>query len=352
MKSSIIITLIAFIVTTFSYSEAKGNYKTKIKQNGVAEIGLRYDDKGMRLGNSGSWIKSNEFSRIGNIEVDLKFIPFKNNYLAFDVEYELGLPTVNIEKLYLAFLLKKRNIIKIGYMKKKFGLESIIGKSDRKTIDKSAVYEYVKSFNIYGEDLMLQYQWKKKFNNKLKSIKFWSAIGGDASKKYFFVLGNSLAVRPGTICASLMYINSESLTDDEEYLLASLAFQQKYKFLSTDLELIGGNDPSASEIEELLGDDRTVVFLGGRIQQAYSIPFNFKVIPEIVPLWEANIIIKDLETDKRSFQFSPGLNVYLGKKKISQLMLGVDLRYSSHAPNHEEMSRNQISYIGEFKFQW
>lgn len=352
MKKTIIITLAFLMLSHFGSVEAKGNFKTKIKQEGIAEIGLRYDDKGMRLDNTSSWIKSNEFSRIGNIEVDLKFIPFKNNYLAFDVEYELGLPTIDIEKLYLAFLLKKNNTVKVGYMKKKFGLEAIIGKKDRKTIDRSAVYEYVKSFNVYGEDLMIQYQWKKKLNKKLQSLKFWSALGGDASKKYFFVLGNSLSVKPGTINTSIMYINSESITDDEEYFLASIAFQQRYKFLATDLELIGGNDPSASEIEELLGDDRTVVFMGGRIQQAYHIPFNCKAFPEIVPIWEANIIIKDIETDKRSLQFSPGINVYLGKKKISQLMIGIDLRYSSHAPTHEEMSRNQISYIGEFKFQW
>lgn len=352
MKKTIIIALIATILLAFSFVEAKETFKTKIKQNGVAEIGLRYDDKGMHLKSTNSWIKSDEFQRIGNIEVDLKFIPFKKNYLAFDVEYEVGLPTINVEKLYIAFLLEKNNTIKIGYMKKKFGLEAIKGKRTRNTIDKSAVYDYIKSFNVYGEDVMLQHQWKKDLNKKLKTFKIWSAIGGDASKKYFFVVGSSILVPPGNITASIMYINSESLTDDEEYLLASLAFEQKHKFFTTDFELIGGNDPSASEIEELFGDDRTVVFIGGRIQQTYHIPFNFKVIPEIVPLWEVNIIMKDLETDKRCIQFSPGINFFLGKRKITQLMLAVDLRYSSNAPHHEELSRNQVSFLGEFKFQW
>lgn len=352
MKYHSIITLVFLILLISGISEAKSSLKTKIKQNGIAEIGMRYDDKGMPLKGTSSWIKSDEFQRIGKIEVDLKFIPFKKNYLAFDVEYEIGLPTIEIEKLYLGFLLPKNNRIKVGYMKKKFGLEAINGKRERLSIDKSAVYSYIKSFNVYGEDIMLQHQWKRKFENKLQEIKIWSAFGGDASKKYFLVLGGSVQLKPGNITASLMHINSESVRDDNEYVLASIAFEQIHRYITSDIEFIGGNDPSASQIEKLLGDERTVVFIGARLQQAYHIPIKFKVVPEIVPLWEANIIYKDIETEKRCIQFAPGVNFYLGKKKITQLMLATDFRYSSNGPDHEEMSRYQISFLGEFKFQW
>lgn len=353
MEKRRLITFTILILLSFStLISAKNGLKTKITHNGIAEIGLRYDDKGMPLSGGDSWIKSDEFQRIGQIEVDLKFIPFKKNYLAFDAEYEIGLPTINIQKLYLAFLLKDNHTIKAGYMKKRFGLEAIKGKRKRLTIDKSAVYDYIRSFNVYGEDLMLQYQWKKNINKKISDVKAWGAIGGDASEKYFFVLGGEAKIRAGNFITSIMYINSESAIDDDEYLIASLAFEQKHKFITTDIELIGGNDPSASRIEELMGDGRTVVFMGGRILQGYHIPFNFKVIPMIVPLWELNIVMQDIEEDKRSLQFSPGLNIYLGKKKITQLMFGLDLRYSSNAPNHEEMSRYQVSYLGEFQFKW
>lgn len=352
MRHHSIITLVFFILLATNISEAKSSLKTKIKQNGVAEIGMRYDDKGMPLKGVSSWIKSDEFQRIGKVEVDLKFIPFKKNYLAFDVEYEIGLPTINVEKLYLGFILPKNNKLKVGYMKKKFGLEAIKGKRERLSIDKSAVHSYIKSFNVYGEDLMLQYQWKKELNKKLQAVKIWSAFGGDASKTYFLVLGSSLQLKPGNITTSFMHINSESVRDDDEYLLASIAFEQIHKYITTDIEIIGGNDPSASQIEKLLGDERTVVFIGARAQQAYHIPLKFKVIPEIVPLWETNIILKDVDTEKRTIQFSPGVNFYLGKKKLTQLMLATDLRYSSIGPDHEEMSRYQISFLGEFKFQW
>lgn len=347
---SIIITLILVLVQP---NFAKAKLKPKVKQSGTAEIGLRYDDKSIKLNNGiGSWVKSSEFERIGKIEVDLKFIPFKKNYLAFDVEYEVGLPTINVEKLYIAFLLERNQRVKMGYMKKRFGLEEIKGKNERISFDKSAIYDYVRSFNIYGEDLMIQHEWNKTLNKRVQKVKTWASIGGDASKKYFFILGSELKFKPINLLCSIMYINSESIIDDEEYYLASLGFEQKHKIITTDFEIMSGNDPNASRIEKIMGDARTVIFTGARVLQSYHIPFKINAIPQIVPYWELNFIMKDFETENRSYQFTPGVNVYLGKKKITQLMLGLDTRYCSKAPTHQDLCRYQISYLGEFKFQW
>lgn len=348
----IITLIITLIVISPAFAKLEKNSGVKVSHSGIAEVGARYDDMGMKLPDIGSRIKSNEFERIGKIEIDLKFQPFKYNYLAFDVEYEIGLPTINIEKLYIGFLLKKNHTLKIGYQKKHFSLESIQGKSKRLFIDRSALYDHVKSFNVFGEDLMFKHQWQKEISNTENVLKTWTAIGGDASERYFLVAGSCLKLPPGKITASVIGILSQNENDDAEYFLGSLGFMGKHKYFTTDAEILGGNDPSASRIEKLMGVDRNVFFLGGRLLQAYHIPTKLNAFPEITPLWELGLTYKDLESRKRCFQVKPGLNIYIGKKKITQLMLGMDFRYSTNAPDHYEFSRHLISYMGEFKFQW
>lgn len=350
MRKTTLLFVMLLLLTPCNLTAQKKKFKLKIEHNGVAEIGVIYNNRWKDLEGVVFNIQYDELERIGTIELDLKITPFKKNFLAFDVEYVLGEPTINVDKLYIGFKPTKGHLLKVGYMKKPFGIEEFTGKVNKLFINHSAFHHYIKSLYVLGEDLSLQYRLRKK--QQKSNLTLISYFAADASYKRYIALNGNIEFKPGKISASCMYIFQKRAEKEYHTVMSAISYEQKHKVITTDFELTGGIDPNATRLEYIMDNGRNVYFIGGRLLQAYHIPLKFNFISKMTPLWETDLYVLDYRTGKKIWQFRPGLNLFFGKKEITRFMFSTDLQYSTNAPDHNNFSRHQIGYLGQLKFVW
>lgn len=345
------ICILLLVPATLTAGDLKDLIK-KVEVDGEVAIGLEYNEWLMPL-HKGDKVFSDETVRIGKLEADFKISPTKKLFFAFDLGYDIEDHAVDVDKLYAGAKLSNQHQLRLGYMKKRFGIEGSKGATTRTFAHRSILYDYIKSFHVLGHDLILYYRKKAQDPGPFQGSKFWFGVGGDASKRYFGLASTELEVPNFDLNAGFMYVNAMDSYEKIHYFLITMGadseFKGKYQF---EFELTAGLDPSATAMEDELGTDKSVYFSGIRFQNSVTFKTGRTILSAIEPAFESSYLWRDLGTDKGEIQVRPGINIGFGEKRAVRLILNSDIRFAKSSEPGSDFAQSYDGFLTEVQIKW
>lgn len=324
----------------------------KVEVDGEVEIGLEHQEWSSSK-QTGNKVYSEETHRIGKLEADFRIKPVKKLYFTFDLSYDIENPAVEVDKLYGAVKLHEEHQLRLGYMKKQFGIEGTQKATERLFSKRSVLYEYVKSFHVMGHDLLFYYRKKLPKEHTFAGSKFWIGLGGDASKRYFGIARTDFMVPNLHLSTSFMYVNTQDSFEKLQYFLVNGGvnsdFPGKYQL---EFEITSGLDPSATAMEKELETQKKVYFTGLRLENSLRFKTGGKVLSSIIPMGELTYIWKDMGNGRGEAQIRPGLMATFGTKEVLRFLINGDFRFANQGPDFEEYIQNYESFLVEFQIVW
>jgi hypothetical protein len=314
--------------------------KTAFKIKGVAQLGMEQEIDLRKRDGDRQQEADGEISteRIGYAQIGFEAQPIQELHAELDLEMDGVVGKVSIDQLMAQYNYHGKNYVRVGYLKKLFGLEEDTGRRSRNFFKRSIVSNTLEDdFNLLSHDLALQAR------QNLGDLKLDFAFAVDSS---FFadtteygpvhrrIFGEFQALyKPKKSTWSVMlsllygYFNSESFehkeydkwtTDSGHVLFGSLGTQYEGKLLRTEAEFVAGNNPDSSGVS---------MFYGGRAQQGYNIETGIPILVAVMPLWEVAAYYRDGYYTK--IQVRPGLTLSFAKDDLLQWRTSYDLRWSN-----------------------
>lgn len=323
----------------------------KVEIDGEVEIGVDYYLTPKPEDVGGKPYKE-DAGRIGDLEVEFKIKPIKPLFVAFDLNYNIEHPGVTINKLYAGVILNEQHQFRFGYMRKKFGIESVLHPKDKRFDSKSYFSKYLKSFHVFGYDLLLAYKYKVVHTSGNKS-RLWVRVGGDPSLHFLGNVYYGITGKVFTLHSSFLYVNGKKSFEEQRYALGNIGISSEYSSpFQFSLEFSLGLDPAATVMAKELEDGENVYFLGQRLEQSFDFSTKRKVLTMVEPIVEESIVFHELGTWKSTFQVRPGINFYFGKKKRVKYLLGTNFEYATVAPEHKKFTRLLQGGVMEVRILW
>jgi hypothetical protein len=316
--------------------------KTAFKIKGVAQLGT--EQKIDLRKKDGSKQRDVTAERIGYAQIGFEAQPIQELHAELDLEMDgtvvknRVVGKVSIDQLMVQYNYNGKNFVRVGYLKKLFGLEEDTGRRSRNFYKRSIVSNTLEDdFNLLSHDLALQAR------QNLGDLKIDFAFAVDSS---FFadtteygpvhrrIFGEFQALyKPKKSTWSVMlsllygYFNSvrfeheeyeRFVSDSGHVLFGSLGTQYEGKLLRTEAEFVAGNNPDSSGIS---------MFYGGRVQQGYNIETGIPILVAVMPLWEVAGYYRAGNYTK--LQVRPGLTFSFAKDDLLQWRTSYDLRWSN-----------------------
>jgi len=288
--------------------------RDELKVSGVLEVGFDINNKVNK--------KETDYNRIGYGKIEISARPVKKVRAEFGFEYKDRDSTMTIDKLYAQYNFADFGGVRIGYMKKSFGLEERAGVEERYFHKRSVINEGMEDVaaNLLKHDLTFQYRHKIGESLRLVGGFSWAAdsvygkVSWDPSRFHQNYYQNySVEYEDSTknlILAGIIGHYTHPAYD----LVAwgtSLSFKYKARLFVSETELTFGNKP----IEAL--DSERAFFGGARVQEYFPLETGFKVLRQVIPVAEVAVYSVDMDGDFDDFDAQLRAGFTLGFAKNS-----------------------------------
>jgi len=312
--------------------------RDELKVGGVLEAGFDIHNKRDK--------KKTEYNRIGYGKIEISARPVKKVRAEFGLEYKDRDSTMSIDKLYAQYNFADWGGVRIGYMKKSFGLEERSGVEERyfhkrsiindgmvMTIAKDVKNRETTTFietDLLAHDLTFQYRHKIGENLRLVGGFSWAAADSinngyiQAQFHQNYCQNYSIEYEDSTknlILAGIIghYIEHYAFPEDQDshpnYSLTvwatSLSFKYSARIFVSETELTFGNKP----VEFLYGD--RAFFWGARLQEYFPLETGLKTLRQVIPVAEAALYSDDIDDKSKDFDAQLRAGVTLGFAKNS-----------------------------------
>jgi len=285
----------------FFFAIAIGEEGTKIKTSGVLEVGFDINNKVNK--------DETEYKKIGYGQIEISAIPVKKVRAEFGLEYKNKDSALTIDKLYGQYNFADFGRVRVGYMKKAFGLEERAGVDERYFHKRSIINDGMEYFGLLDHDLSFQY--------RHSIAKTWQITGGFSWSKDTLRYHQNYSVEYETKNTNLILAAIIGhYTHPQEDLTAfatSLSFKHSSKLCVSETELTFGNNPAIKYL-----DDKDVFVLGARVQEYFPIKVKTKILQQIIPVAESAIYFEELESKDFEAQLRAGLTLGFAEKSAFQ----------------------------------
>lgn len=148
------------------------------------ELGFEYvDNSYFSTTSTQDNIWNQEVKEIGELELGFQFKPHKKIKLKVEVEFDKHSPQPKFKDFWLAFNLKSKQKVKLGYFKNQFGQFFNTQKQSRLGLNRTLVHDFVRTTMIMERDLGLEY--RKSFRKQGEGLGLSIKTSLDASKNFF-----------------------------------------------------------------------------------------------------------------------------------------------------------------------
>lgn len=221
---------------------------------------------------------------------------------------------VELKEIYALFKRYPDFLIKVGNIRKRFGIEELSSKEDLYTIEESLINGYLAPFGYVGRDPGIQIYRKYKDKGIPYSYYFITSI----NRSGFLIVNSRVSYHNlfGSYCLGLDGIYRRSLPFAEnEYPSNSYAMSigliRDFGSLYTDAEVFFGMDPIETQLNDYLIDGRDVFFVGVKWLLTYYLNID-NIIQGIEPLFLCSILSPDTRNiDVNKIELLLGINIYL-----------------------------------------
>jgi hypothetical protein len=288
--------LLVFLIVNSYAAEKEG---TKIE--GVIEAGFDINNK----------INKNEteHKKIGSGKIDISARPVKDVRAEFGIEYKHRDSALTIDKLYGQYNFTDFGAVRVGYMKKSFGLEEKTGVEERYFHKRSIINDGLEYFGFLGHDLTLQY--RHNLNKK------WKLIGGfswaEDTLRYLQNYSIEYDTKSTNLILATIIKHYTPPQKNVTTFATSLSFRRFAKLYVSETELTIGSNPAIKSFEE-----RDAFIFGARVQEYFPIKFKTEILRQIIPLAEAAIYSEESGSGIFETQLRAGLTFGFAKKSAFQ----------------------------------
>ncbi len=289
--------------------------RDEFKISGVLEAGFDINNKVNK--------KETDYNRIGYGKIEVSARPVKKVRAEFGFEYKDRDSAMTIDKLFAQYNFADFGGVRIGYMKKSFGLEERAGVEERYFHKRSIINEGMEEVeaNLLKHDLTFQYRHKIGENVRLAGGFSWAAdsvygkVSWDPTRFHQNYYQNySIEYEDSTKNLILAGIIGHYTHPDFDLVAwaTSLSFKYSARLFVSEAELTFGNKPI-----EALDSDRAF-FWGARLQEYFPIETGLKVLRQVIPVAEAALYSKDMESKDFDAQLRAGLTLGFAKNSAFQ----------------------------------
>jgi len=302
--------------------------RDELKVGGVLEAGFDIHNKLDK--------KRTEYNRIGYGKIEISARPVKKVRAEFGLEYKDRDSAMAIDKLYAQYNFADWGGVRVGYMKKSFGLEERSGVEDRYFHKRSIINDGM-VFRVNDEidtdllehDLTFQYRHKIGENWRLLGGFSWAmADSVNAGRSWALFYKNyaqnySVEYEDSTINLILAgiighyighYARPDYQSDNYDFIawVSSLSFKYSARIFVSETELTFGNKPSEVSLYE-----NRAFFWGARLQEYFPLETGLKTLRQVIPVAEAALYSEDVDDKTKDFDAQLRAGVTLGFAKNS-----------------------------------
>lgn len=312
--------------------------KEKVKYDGYISTGVEYIIKEIY----------SEVYYKGKMEFKIQLDNFIEGTLDFrgrSVDKE-----VDLKAAFVRFAYWPRLRIKVGRIKKRFGLEELVSKEKLVTIEESLMNRYLAPFGYVVRGTGIDVYQGYKGNGS--PYGFHLGCFYNESHHNFF-LGRF--TRYGTLGFDQISINgiyrlgiTQGLRD---YFALSLDLSRNIIGLWWECEMFYGQDPEESDYRFFLGNTAKVHFFGIRSLLLYLWETQQQIVQGIEPLLLFSFLAPDVEASNvHRIQILLGCNIYFHPKV--RFRLNSNLNLTNNRVNPDEYVMNESKFTVELQLRW
>ena len=311
---------------------------TRFKINGVAEAGFDIDDRTNDPTSSKGGVRNRV---IGRGEIEMSARPVKKVRAEFGIEYNMRDTFIVVDKLYGQYNVTNDGTLRVGLMKKSFGLEERAGVDERYFHRRSIINGELENLGFLGHDLTLMYR------HEIGTT--WRFTGGVSWALDDTAVTNSSSWKTGDSTSYLQNYSAQySPNENMTFILAavvkhlsysgtttfasSLSFAHKAKpveilGIESDAEITLGSRKLVNKIFKGVDDDGEPDYdyahddftvLGARAQERFPVNLENKILRQIIPIVEIAAYWNDLNGGSYDAQFRAGLALGFAKNSAFQ----------------------------------
>jgi len=256
---------------------------------------------------------------------------------------------IELKGAYVRFSYVPHLRVKVGQIKKRFGLEELIAKEKLSTIQESLINRYLAPFGyvVRGLGIELSRVYKKKNPYSFNLGIFYN------ESHQSFLLGRVARYNLwGFYQIGVDGIYRRCIDGgNRDFYAFSLDLTRQVKAFHWEGEVFYGQDPVESDYRRLCNKDEEVSFLGVRSLVLHHWDTHRHVIQGVEPLFLFSFLAPDVDTMKtHRFQFLVGLNLYFHPKV--RFRINGDLILTNTQYNPDEYAMTQSRAIGELQLRW
>jgi len=329
--------IFCFIINSKLYGQDKISYDGYITMNARYE----YNDKYAEL-----------FTR-AKMEIKLKLTQYIKAEI--DIRGNSNDPEIELKEVHALFKYYPNFFIKIGNIKKCFGIEELTAQENLYTIEESQINEYISPLGYVGRDPGVQVYRKYKDRGIPYSYYFVTSF----NQSGIFTINGRVSYHNllGSCCLGLdgIYQHSVSFAENEypsnSYAM-SIDLSRDIGSFYADLEAFLGMDPIETQLSDYYGDDRDVLFLGAKWLLAYYYDINSTVVKGIEPLFLFGILSPDTRyINANRIELLLGINIYFDEDM--RLRLNGDLILANNKYNiYDRTIAAGSKVLLEFQLKW
>ncbi|MCL2259871.1 MAG: hypothetical protein FWC15_00790 [Fibromonadales bacterium] len=299
--------LALFFVSVFAQEdekkEKKGKNEDEIKVSGVLEVGFDINNKVHK--------DETEYNKIGYGKINISARPVKKVRAELGFEYKDRDSAMVIDKLFGQYNFADFGGVRVGYMKKAFGLEEKAGVDERYFHKRSVINDRLEAFRLLEHDLTIQYRHKLDEN--------WRLIGGFSwpadDVRELFLQNYSVEYESQNTNLILAGIIGHFTASDYDLITwaTSVSFKYTAKIFVSETEFTFGNNLDVKKWE-----NRDVLILGARMQEYFPIETGLKSLRQVIPIAEAAIYMEDMGSQNFEAQLRAGITLGFAKNSAFQ----------------------------------
>ena len=323
--------ILFLILTSFSAYAQK-----KVEYGGYFEIGGKSEYKSIYVE---SFYKA-------KLEYKFKI----NDYAKVEIDVRANSEDRQIE-LYegsVSFKLSHQLKLKIGDLKKRYGLEEQTSHEKLLTINTSMINNYLDPLGFVSRDPGIQLYW----NDSNDNITIAGGVHYNESHRLTIItrLDSKNILGLDKVGAGFQLAREKDNELSHTYI-ASIDASKDFYFINVELEVLTGQDPVASYYKKLDGQSGMVNFLGLKALLSNKFSLNSDIVKNIEPLLLASILSKDTDNlDVNSIQLLFGFNTYFDED--IRFMINGNLILTNHEYDKNERTMYGSDVQAQLQIRW
>lgn len=272
-----------------------------------------------------------------------------------DLRGRSGRREVELREISGEFKYWGKTRLKVGNLKKRFGMEELLSREKLYTIERSLINRHISPMGYVGREVGVQLykKWKDGDNDNYSyyagiSYNESRAVGANGRISIHDALGLS---HLGFDAVYAKFKGELIFGDPLDAFAFSMDLSKKIGHYVSEAEIFVGKDPMETRIGRLVGDRRSVYFGAMRSLHVYRLELDDKTLKAIEPV----ILLSFLAPDTRDFgvnqfQMLIGFNIYFDEDV--RLLFNGDLILSNSRYRRDDRFYTGSTVMTEIQFRW